>query len=65
MSENTIHPRENENEEWQLGEIEAGIADLEAGQEVGHEEVARWLSSWGTIRETAPPAILSRYRDNV
>jgi predicted transcriptional regulator len=26
-----------ESEEWQLGEVQAGIAELEAGQEVSHE----------------------------
>jgi len=25
-----------ESEEWQLGELEAGIAELDSGQEIGH-----------------------------
>jgi RHH-type rel operon transcriptional repressor/antitoxin RelB len=42
-------------EEWQLGEIEAGISDLDAGHEVSHEKVSKWLNSWGTSAETKPP----------
>jgi RHH-type transcriptional regulator, rel operon repressor / antitoxin RelB len=44
-----------ESEEWQLGEIYAGIADLNAGHEVSHEKVAKWLNSWGKRRELKPP----------
>lgn len=44
-----------ELEEWQLGEIQAGIADLDQGREVSHERVAKWLASWGTPPETKPP----------
>ena len=40
-----------ESEEWRLGEIEGGIADLDAGRGVGHEEVSRWLKSWGDSRK--------------
>ncbi|MFN0172358.1 MAG: CopG family ribbon-helix-helix protein [Bryobacteraceae bacterium] len=36
-----------ESEEWQLGEVEAGIAELDAGQGVSHEKVSKWLTSWG------------------
>jgi predicted transcriptional regulator len=44
-----------ESEEWQLGELRAGIAEIEAGQEVSHEKVKKWLKSWGKPRETKPP----------
>jgi len=44
-----------EAEEWQLGEIQAGIAELESGQEVSHEKVVKWLRSWGTAGETKAP----------
>jgi RHH-type transcriptional regulator, rel operon repressor / antitoxin RelB len=44
-----------ESEEWQLGEIQAGIAELESGEEVGHEKVSKWLSSWGKPGETKAP----------
>ena len=43
-------------QEWELGEIEEGIKDLEAGRVVPHEDVKRWLNSWATDNETnAPP----------
>ena len=42
-------------EEWQLGELQAGIAELESGQEVSHEEVSKWLKSWGKPGETKAP----------
>jgi len=44
-----------ESEEWQLGEIQAGITELESGQEVSHEKIAKWLRSWGSKAETKPP----------
>ncbi len=44
-----------ELEEWQLGEIQAGISDLDEGREVSHERVSKWLASWGTPGETKPP----------
>lgn len=44
-----------ESEEWQLGEIQAGIVDLESGREVSHEKVSKWLQSWGKPRETKAP----------
>ena len=42
-------------EEWQLGEIHAGIAELESGQDVSHEKVSKWLKSWGKPGETKAP----------
>lgn len=44
-----------EAEEWQLGEIQAGIRELDAGQGVRHERVAKWLRSWGKKRESRAP----------
>ena len=41
-----------ESEEWQLGELEAAIGELESGDEVSHEKVSKWLSSWGKRGET-------------
>jgi predicted transcriptional regulator len=40
-----------EAEEWQLGVIEEGLADLGAGRTVSHESVSKWLKSWGKSRE--------------
>jgi predicted transcriptional regulator len=36
-----------ESEEWQLGELQAGIAELDAGQAGSHDKVSKWLKSWG------------------
>jgi RHH-type rel operon transcriptional repressor/antitoxin RelB len=44
-----------DSEEWQLGEIHAGIAELESGREVSHERVSKWLKSWGKPGETKAP----------
>ena len=44
-----------ESEEWQLGEIQAGISELESGQEVSHEKVSKWLKSWGKPGESKAP----------
>ena len=44
-----------ESEEWQLGELQVGIAELEAGQRVSHERVSKWLNSWGKADETKAP----------
>ena len=43
------------SEEWQFGEIEAGIADLDAGQGISHDDVSKWLKSWGPAGETKAP----------
>src|SRR6202161_4245403 len=44
-----------ESEEWQLGEIQTGIVELESGQHVSHEKVSKWLKSWGKPGETKAP----------
>jgi predicted transcriptional regulator len=44
-----------ETEEWQLGELQAGIAELDSGQEVSHEKVSKWLNSCGKPGETRRP----------
>jgi predicted transcriptional regulator len=44
-----------ESEEWQLGEIHKGIAELESGQSVRHDQVSKWLRSWGKAGETKAP----------
>jgi len=45
-----------ESEEWQLGEIQASIAELDEGVGVvSHEKVAKWLKSWGKSAETKAP----------
>ncbi len=44
-----------DSEEWQLGEIQAGIAELDSGHTVSHEKVAKWLKTWGKPGETKAP----------
>jgi predicted transcriptional regulator len=44
-----------EAEEWQLGELQVGIAELEAGHEVSHEKVVKWLKKWGKRGEPKAP----------
>ena len=44
-----------EAEEWQLGELQVGISDLDSGQVVSHEKVSKWLRSWGKAGETKAP----------
>ena len=42
-------------EEWQLGEIQRGLQELDAGQAVSHERVSTWLRSWGKPGEGKAP----------
>jgi predicted transcriptional regulator len=42
-------------EEWQLEEIHSGIADLDAGDHVSHDEVQKWCGSWGKPNESKAP----------
>jgi hypothetical protein len=42
---------------WQHREINAGIAELDAGHELSHDEVSRWLKSWGKPSEVNPPHV--------
>jgi predicted transcriptional regulator len=42
-------------EEWQLGQIQDGLADLDSGRHVSHDRVEKWLRSWGKQGETKAP----------
>ena len=42
-------------EEWQLGEIQRGLQELDAGQAVSHERVSTWLRTWGKPGEGKAP----------
>jgi len=44
-----------DTEEWQLGEIQAGLAELDEGRAVSHKKVSKWLHSWGTSSERRAP----------
>jgi predicted transcriptional regulator len=48
-----------DSEEWQVGEVEAGIAELDREQTLSHEKVAKWLKSWGKPSETKAPRVAS------
>jgi predicted transcriptional regulator len=39
-----------ETEDWQVGEVRAGLADLDRGRGVSHVQVSKWLKSWGIGR---------------
>ena len=53
---NSPHSIDAAVEEWQLDEIRAGIAEVERGAVINHEQVADWLRSWGTpaVAESTP-----------
>jgi predicted transcriptional regulator len=38
-------------------DIEAGMADIEAGRLIDGDEVMEWLESWGTENELEPPTL--------
>lgn len=42
-------------EQWKAMEIEAGFAEIEAGQSVSNGNVVEWLRSWGSANELPPP----------
>jgi len=44
-----------ESREWQLGEIQAGLSDLDRGDAMRHERVVEWLKSWGKPSDRKRP----------
>ncbi len=40
-----------EANEWQIRAIEEGIASADAGDVVPHDDVERWLRTWGRLGE--------------
>ena len=44
-----------EAEHWQLDEMQAGVAELDAGRGVAHKDVSAWLRSWGRKSERKAP----------
>jgi predicted transcriptional regulator len=40
---------------WDYTHIRAGLAELQAGQEISNERVSEWLDSWGTENEIPSP----------
>jgi predicted transcriptional regulator len=45
----------SKHEEWRLGEIRAGLADLDEGRSVSHEKTSKWLKTWGKPSESKAP----------
>lgn len=46
-----------EAETWQLDEIQAAMAELDEGHGVPHDDVSKWLRSWGRSRERKAPLV--------
>ncbi len=44
-----------EAESWQFDELQAGLEELDEGRRVAHQDVAKWLRSWGRKRERKAP----------
>jgi predicted transcriptional regulator len=44
-----------ETNEWQIRAIEKAIKSADKGHFVDHEEVVKWVDSWGTVEELEPP----------
>lgn len=44
-----------ETQSWQIARIERGLAEIERGEAVAHEDVTEWLSGWGRDDEGKPP----------
>jgi len=40
-------------EAWQLREIALGLAELDSAKMVEHEQVVKWMRSWGKPSESA------------
>jgi predicted transcriptional regulator len=44
-----------DDQAWQVGQIETGLAEMDAGRAVPHEKVADWLRTWGQGNERKRP----------
>ena len=44
-----------EANEWQIRAIEKAVKSADKGHFVDHEEVIKWVDSWGTTEELEPP----------
>jgi predicted transcriptional regulator len=44
-----------EAQAWEVQHVQEGLSELKAGKSVAHEDVADWLSRWGTSDEGRPP----------
>ena len=41
--------------EWQVAGIQKAVASLDRGEGVAHEQVKKWVSSWGRTKERPAP----------
>jgi antitoxin component of MazEF toxin-antitoxin module len=48
-------PPADDYEQWKVEEIQAGFAEIEAGESVPNEKVIEWLQSWGSEHPLPPP----------
>ncbi len=44
-----------ELQSWQIEHTQKGLADIEAGRITDHENVGKWLNSWGSKNEKDAP----------
>jgi predicted transcriptional regulator len=52
---NPARPLDQEDSAAFLAAVERGLIDADQGRTVSHEDVRRWLLSWGTEHELPPP----------
>jgi len=55
MPETDLIPTDGEREA-KLRAIAEGRADVAAGRVIRHEDMVKWLRSWGTPNELSPPS---------
>jgi predicted transcriptional regulator len=55
MNVSAIQMNPCEQKEWQLGEVNAAIRELDSGHAVSHDKVAAWLNSWGSAKDKKAP----------
>jgi len=44
-----------DSQAWQIGHIEEGLADADAGRMIPHQRIRDWLMTWGDEDEREPP----------
>ena len=57
-----IEKEQSAARDWQAGRIEAALKDMQSGGEpdIAHDDVAKWLASWGKPNELKPPVKTKR-----
>ncbi|HWK46579.1 MAG TPA: hypothetical protein VNT30_17795 [Stellaceae bacterium] len=50
-----LHTAVKTSVQWQLAAIDEGIRAADAGRVVAHDEVVRWVLSWGSPNELPMP----------